>query len=42
MEGMEGKFYPKVFFIFRNWTKKMSKNEKWKKIFENFVPSLHN
>jgi hypothetical protein len=26
-EKMEN-FFPKVFFIFRNWTKKMSKNEK--------------
>ena len=27
-EKKEGNFFPKVFFTFRNWTKKMSKNEK--------------
>jgi hypothetical protein len=34
-------FVPKVFFIFQNWTKKMSKNEKPRNTFEKTVDLLH-
>jgi len=42
VEFWKGIFFQRLFSIFEKWTKKMSKNEKLKKIFENFVPSLHN
>jgi hypothetical protein len=34
MEIFSNNIFPKVFFIFKKWTKKMSKNEKGRKTFE--------